>query len=66
MSYYIVIPTVFGMKATFDDRVTDAQALAFGEIIYDIVGVYILLFVGAIFLNAYQKSTRNSSISAFG
>ena len=66
VSYYIVIPAVFNIKGTFDDKVTDPQSLAFGETLYDIIGIFPLLFLGAIFLNAYQKSTRRSSIDAFG
>lgn len=66
VAYYIVLPAAFNMKGTFDDKVVDAQSVAFGDMLYEIIGIFPLLFVGAIFLNAYQKSTRNQSLSAFG
>jgi len=60
-SYYIVIPFVFDIKAGFNAKVTDPRALAFGETLYDIIGIFPVIYVGAIFLNAYQKSVRQSN-----
>lgn len=64
--YYIYVPAIFNMKGTFEDKVTDAQSLAFGDTLYDVVGIFLLFTIGAVFLNAYQKSTRNHSLTSFG
>ena len=60
-SYYVVIPYYFNIKASFAAHVTDARALAFGETVYDIVGIFPLLFFGAIALNAWTQSHRQSN-----
>lgn len=64
--YYIVMPAMFDWRASFAAKVSDVRALEFGELLYDVIGVFPLIFLGAIFLNAYQKSTRDHSINAFG
>lgn len=64
--YYIIMPAAFDFRASFAAKVSDPRALAFGELLYDVIGIFPLIFLGAIFLNAYQKSTRGHSINAFG
>jgi len=66
ISYYIVIPTVFNTKASFDARVTDPAMLERGDQLYSIVGIFPLIFLGIIFLNMYTKSVRQHSSDAFG
>lgn len=64
--YYIVMPLAFDAKNWFVTKTDDARAIAFGHFIYDVVGVFPLIFLGAIFLNTYQKSTRQHSQEYFG
>lgn len=65
VSYYMVIPAYFNVKMFFTDKVTDPNALAFSDTLYRVCGVFPLLFLGAIFLNAYQNSTRQRSADNF-
>ena len=60
-AYYLVIPFYFNIKEFASTLTNDARYLAFGEVLYDIIGIFPLLFLGMIFLNAYQQSVRQSS-----
>lgn len=63
VSYYLVLPFAYNAKASFAAGIasTDPQALAFGEVLYDVVGIFPLIFFGAIALNSMQKSVRDSN-----
>jgi hypothetical protein len=66
VTYYIVIPYAYNIKGFFEDKVDDPRSIAFGRLLYQIIGIFPLLFLGAIFLNSYQKSTRQHSADQFG
>lgn len=63
-AYYIVMPYAFNLRAHFAASVTDPDALEFGETLYDIVGIFPLTLLGAVFLNSYQNSVRQSNNEA--
>lgn len=69
VGYYMVLPAYFGVKEYFMALPivqSHAEAQAFGDLLYNICGIFPLLFLGAIFLYAYQNSVRQRSFEAFG
>jgi len=65
-AYYIIIPYYYNIKLGFEARVTDNRALEFGDTIYTIIGIFPLLFFGAIALNAWVQSSRQSNQEEIG
>jgi hypothetical protein len=66
VSYYMVIPAYYNVKLFFEDKVTDPNALTFGEMLYRICGVFPILFLFAVFLKAYNSSVRQRSADSVG
>ena len=66
VAYYVVIPMAFNVKALFEEKVTDPAMLARSDQLYAIIGLFPLIFIGAIFLNMYTKSVRQHSSGIFG
>lgn len=69
VAYYMVLPAYYGVKEYFIALPVvqaHAEAEAFGELLYNICGIFPLLFLGAIFLYAYQNSVRQRSSDLFG
>lgn len=64
-AYYVVIPYFYNIKAAFAGNTTDPDALAFGDVIYNTIGVFPLLFLGAIALNAWAQSVRQQNQEGF-
>lgn len=65
VSYYMVIPAYYNVKLFFTSKVTDPNALAFGETLYRICGVFPIIMLFAVFLKAYNSSVRNRSAEGF-
>jgi hypothetical protein len=62
--YYLVIPYYYNIKAHFDadpSVLADARAQAFGTTIYNIVGIFPMIFFGAIALNSWVQMHRQSN-----
>jgi len=60
-AYYVVIPYYYNIKLNFDANpyaIADADAIAFGDTIYNIIGIFPLLFFGAIALNGWLQTIR--------
>lgn len=66
VGYYIVIPFAYDLKETFNAKVTDPQALAFGAQFYYIIGIFPILFFGAIAISAWQQTTNEANANTFG
>jgi len=63
VGYYIIMPYAYNIKETFVGKTTDPQALAFGAQLYYIIGIFPLLFFGAVALSSWQQTTNDASSS---